>query len=142
MRTTLGTLALACLVAVLAGAHALPGPRGPQCVAGTKPGVRAELVLGRNAGHVLAVSRTAFQRFLAEEVTPRFPDGFTVSDASGQWRDERGAQIVREPSYGVLIVLPDADAAAPRLKAIAEAYKLRFKQQSVLVSLSPTCFAF
>lgn len=33
------------------------------------------------------VSDEDWRAFLAAEVTPRFPDGLTVIDAAGQWRD-------------------------------------------------------
>ena len=43
------------------------------------------------------VSPQEWTSFLAESVTPRFPQGLTVWQASGQWRGNDGA-IVREPS--------------------------------------------
>lgn len=112
-----------------------------RCHSGTVAGVRAELLFGRNAGPSLAVSSDQFQGFLDREVTPRFPGGFTVYDASGQWQDHHATNISREPSYALMIVLREASRAHDGLAAIAEAYKRQFNQQSVLVSVSPTCFA-
>ena len=136
-----GAAVLIAAAALIAGAHALPSPQRSACPSGTAPGVRAELMLGRNSGQELSVSWEDFQAFLEREVAPRFPDGFTVQDASGHWRDAAAAEVVREPSYALMIVLGDARAAAPKLRAIAEAYKRAFHQQSVLVAVSPTCFA-
>jgi hypothetical protein len=57
-----------------------------------------ELMFGRNIGGRLGVSETAWSRFLAREVTPRFPDGLTVVNAASQWRDKEHGALVREPS--------------------------------------------
>src|SRR5271170_1905529 len=62
----------------------------------------AELLFGREAG----VSDAAWARFVTRELTPRFPDGLTVNDASGQWRDPTSGRVVREPAKQVEIVLP------------------------------------
>ncbi|MGA9008613.1 MAG: DUF3574 domain-containing protein [Xanthobacteraceae bacterium] len=61
--------------------------------------------------------------FVAHEITPRFPDGFTVTDASGQWRDSADGTIVHEPSERVEIVLPGTADDESRLDAIVSAYK-------------------
>jgi uncharacterized protein DUF3574 len=87
-----------------------------------------------------AVGEAAWSRFLAREVTPRFPDGLSVVGAAGQWRDPTG-RVVREASKLVIIVTAD-DAAADKVAAIVSAYKQRFHQQSVGVVTRPVCAAF
>ena len=82
--------------------------------------VSAELLFGRNIGDRLGVSDAAFADFLAREITPRFPDGLTVVDARGQWRDAERSRIVREPSKLVLLTFPDDAARREKLTAIAE----------------------
>jgi len=112
------------------------------CSAPLKPQQVAELLLGRKIGDRLAVSETQFLNFLDREITPRFPDGLTVYDARGQWRDQERNRIVREPSKVVMIVLPGKPEDMARLGEIAEAYKKRFKQQSVGIVLRPACVSF
>ena len=102
----------------------------------------AELLFGRDVGHRLGVSESAFARFVAREITPRFPDGLTVSDATGQWRDRDSGAITREPSKRVEIVLPGTADEESRLDAIVAAYKHRFHQQSVAVIVRPACVSF
>jgi hypothetical protein len=102
--------------------------------------VTAELLFGRNIGDRLGVSDAAFADFLAREITPRFPDGLTVVDARGQWRD--GERIVREPSKLVLLTFRDDSKRRESLSTIVEAYKDRFRQQSVLTSLRTSCVTF
>ena len=112
------------------------------CSAPLKPQQVAELLLGRKIGDRLGVSETQFLNFLDREITPRFPDGLTVYDARGQYRDSERNRIVREPSKVVMIVLPGGPEDMTRLNEIAEAYKKRFKQQSVGIVLRQACVSF
>jgi hypothetical protein len=102
----------------------------------------AELMFGRKIGDRITVTEAQWTKFLDREITPRFPDGLSVQDARGQWRDPDKNRIVREPSKVVTIVLPGNPEDAERLAEIAEAYKKRFKQQSVGVILRPACVSF
>jgi hypothetical protein len=109
----------------------------------------AELLFGRDIGHRLGVTESAWARFVAREITLRFPDGLTVSDASGQWRDSAHSDrthgdstIVREPAKRVEIVLPGAADDETRLDAVVNAYKREFHQQSVTVIVRPACVSF
>jgi hypothetical protein len=104
---------------------------------------RIELMFGRNIRGHLRVGDAAWARFLAREITPRFPDGLTVLDAAGQWRDPADGRIVREPSRLVIIVTADgAPLVDDRIAAVTAAYKQRFRQKSVGVVTSPACAAF
>ena len=114
----------------------------PGCGGHGKPILTAELLFGRNIGVHEAVSDADWARFLAEEATPRFPEGLTVVDAKGQWHDRSRGAIIRERSKMVTIVLPDEPGGRERLSALAEAYKRRFRQESVLTVLRPACVSF
>jgi hypothetical protein len=102
----------------------------------------AELLFGRDVGNRLGVSEAAWRRFVAGEITPRFPDGLTVTDARGQWRDADTGRIVREPSKRVEIVLPGRADDAARLAAIVSAYKRQFHQRSVGLIVQSACVSF
>lgn len=102
----------------------------------------AELLFGRNVGPRVGVSEAAFASFVAAEITPRFPDGLTVIDAKGQWRDSERGGIVREPSKIVQIIFADDVIKRADLDAIADAYKRAFRQQSVLTSVRSACVRF
>ena len=133
-----GRLFLACLLAVGSGGCLTSGV--VTCGPTAKPRVVAELIFGRNIGDRLGVGEGEFRRFVDEEVTPRFPDGFTVLDGRGQWRD--GGAIVREPSKVLVVALSDEARDRAQLTAIAEAYKVRFQQQSVLTMVRSACLSF
>ena len=110
------------------------------CRAAQKPMVVVDLLFGRNIGGRLGVTEARWSRFLAAEITPRFPDGLTVVDAAGQWRDPAKKTIVRERAKLVIIVM--AAQAQERIDAIVDAYKRRFRQQSVGVVVRPACVSF
>ena len=51
------------------------------------------------------VTSAQWESFLANQVTPIFPDGLTAWDAKGQWKDAKGA-IGKEPTKVLLPVGP------------------------------------
>jgi hypothetical protein len=121
-----------------AGAQtAMPPCHGPQ-----QPKTVAELMFGRDIEHGLGVSESAWQLFVTRELVSRFPDGLTIIDAIGQWRDRDSGRIVREPSKHVEIVLPGNKDDDARLDAVVAAYKRAFHQHSVGVIVRPACVAF
>jgi hypothetical protein len=101
-----------------------------------------ELLFGRKIGERAIVTEAQWVRFVDSEITPRFPDGLTVFNAYGQWRDAEHNRIVREPSKVVTIVLPGKPEDGDRLNEVVEAYKKLFKQQSVGIVLRPACVSF
>jgi hypothetical protein len=88
-----------------------------------------------------AVSKEDWAGFLDAVVTPRFPDGFSVWKAAGQWKSAQGS-LTKEQSYVLNIAHPNGPQAEKALKEIIEEYKSRFHQESVLRSHSNTCVSF
>ncbi len=129
--------AVVLLGAVLAGcASVVP----PACPAGLKNMTQAELFFGRDIAGGGRVGDEDWQHFVAQEITPRFPDGFTVQDGAGQWKGAQG--IVQETSKRVTVVLSGAPDEQSRLMAVRESYKRRFHQDSVLVTEERVCAGF
>ena len=110
------------------------------CAEGLAPWTEIGLFLGRNIGGEAEVGEEDFQRFLIEVVTPRFPDGLTILDAAGQFR--AGDRVVRERTKLMLVLVPDPTVARDRIRAIVEAYKRLFRQESVLRTEREVCLAF
>jgi hypothetical protein len=102
----------------------------------------AQLLFGRAIGTQGEVSEQQWQDFLAATVTPAFPEGLTVTDTQGQWRDAASGALVRERSKVVTILIDDPAAVRPRLDAIADDYKRRFSQDAVGIVIAPACVAF
>ena len=114
----------------------------PACRAGQMPREVAELLFGRKIGDRLGVSATQWGRFVDREISPRFPDGLTVFDAKGEWRDAVRKTTVHEPSKVVEIVLPGKPDDGEQLDQIVQAYKQRFRQQSVGIVIRGACVSF
>ncbi len=125
---------------VLLPAAALRADTQP-CPPGFERYAEYRMFFGRGKPGGGTVSDQEWSGFLAAEVTPRFPDGLTVVNAGGQWRDGKDA-IGREGAK-LLIVLAEPDAnAVRRTEEIADAYKRAFDQQSVLRAIETVCAAF
>ncbi|OQW31583.1 MAG: hypothetical protein A4E19_08195 [Nitrospira sp. SG-bin1] len=87
------------------------------------------------------VTSEAWEKFLGEIVTPRFPEGLSAWRASGQWRSASG-EVIREPSYVLSLVHPDDAALGKAVQEIVESYKTRFRQEAVLRVTSSACKSF
>ena len=98
------------------------------------------LYFGRSVPGGGEVTPTQWDGFLAEIVTPAFPDGLTWWDAYGQWNGAAG--LVRERTF-VLEIASDGGAAVDeRLLRIVNEYRARFHQQSVLWTRTPAGIRF
>ena len=93
--------------------------------------------LGRPKG---AVSELEWQIFLRDEVTKRFPEGFTVLEAEGQWRTPAGS-IDHERTKVLLLVHPDTTQARQWVQEVIASYRRAFEQESVLWESSRVCGA-
>jgi hypothetical protein len=115
----------------------------PPCPDGTQQATVAEAYFGRSRRDGPEISEAEWRDFLAATVTPAFPDGLTALDGRGQWRRPDGS-ILSEASQVLVVVLPGADAAAARarLRPVEDAWKARFRHQSVLTVYRGACVGF
>lgn len=107
------------------------GPGDAACPSGLQPMTMAELYFGRSVPDGGSVSDAEW---------PRFPDGLTVEDASGQWKGNAG--VVREGAKHLIVMLAGTPGDRAKLDAIRAAYRTRFRQDSVLVFETRGCGAF
>jgi hypothetical protein len=112
------------------------------CAAPAELSTIATMYFGRNIGGAFGVDDAEWQTFVDTEITPRFPDGLTITDAQGQWRDSETQAIVREPSKALTVFLSDAAAGRAALDQIADAYKAQFQQQAVALVVETSCLSF
>ena len=115
------------------------------CATGISPGCAAterrlvqDLLYFGTAKPTGVVTAAEWTDFLGGVVTPRFPQGLTVWQASGQWRGADGA-IVREPSFVLSLIHPADEASETAIRAIIDEYKARFRQEAVLRVRSQAC---
>ncbi|WP_144299834.1 DUF3574 domain-containing protein [Elioraea rosea] len=100
------------------------------CAAPQAAHFQSMLYLGRSMPGGGMVDDAALARFIEEEVLPRAPEGFTLLDATGHWRDTATGETVRERT--AVLVLLHTPARRAMVHEIADAYTRRFGQQSVL----------
>jgi hypothetical protein len=100
------------------------------------PVVVERLFFGRNVDGVEAVSESDWKAFLDQVVTPRFPKGFSVWEARGQFRRADGA-VEDEASFVLEFIHPAGTTADADIDAITAEYKRRFRQESVLHLVIP-----
>ncbi|WP_232036121.1 DUF3574 domain-containing protein [Burkholderia stabilis] len=133
-------------IALLAGCATQPSPVvgvQPACTQqGESRMLQADLLFGRDIAGRGPVTDAERAAFLADTVTPRFPDGLTYWDTHGQWRDRTTGRITREDSFVIRIVADDTADTRARLAAIRQAYVTRFHQESVGLTLVPACASF
>ncbi|MGN9792872.1 DUF3574 domain-containing protein [Streptomyces sp. OZ13] len=89
------------------------------------------------------VTDAQFMTFVDRSVTPHFPDGLTIQEGRGQWRDSNGV-IERERSYELILLYPAAEARTrdPQIERIRDAYVAAYGQDSVARLDEPTLADF
>ena len=125
------------LLALAVGACAQPGAPAV-CTAPLKAAVAIDLYFGRDKPSGGEVTDAEWGAFVTEVVTSRFPDGLSVFDSSGQYREPTG-RIVRERSKRLVVIVFDAPAHKAKVIEIVDAYKQRFGQYSVFRVEQPVC---
>lgn len=143
---TLGAVALAS-IALPIGVAAATSPYDDEspalmCGAGLTGDqfVRTELFFGlsKPGGRI---TKRQFDRFVDDEVTPRFPDGLTVLSGEGQFRLEDG-EIIEERSKVIVLLHGGGDVESKEIDEIRAEYIDQHDQQSVLRTDEPSCVSF
>jgi uncharacterized protein DUF3574 len=142
---------LAAALSALSGCGG-PAPAPPQAQAQPEPYkcllpgeqrmLVAELFFGRSIPGRGPLTEAEWADFAARTVTPHFPDGFTVFDGEGQWRDPATGRIAHERTKILLVAAKRQPDLTPRLSAVIDAYKAQFHQQSVGIVTRDSCAAF
>jgi hypothetical protein len=134
------TVLAAALLALSACTPPAPRTTGPACTVPLKPALQVDLYFGLAIGG-RQIGEAEWAAFLNAEVTPRFPDGLSVVDVAGQYRNPAG-YIARERSKLLVIIVLDAPGHLPKVQAIVDAYRKQFNQLSVLHVERAVCAAF
>ena len=113
-----------------------------ECADGGELWHEYRLFMGRGSGGAEVVSDEDWDTFLADTITPRFPDGLSVIDVAGQGSNPDGT-LERERTKMLLVLVPPTDETAlNRMNEIGAEYKQRFTQDAVLRVVAPACVAF
>jgi Protein of unknown function (DUF3574) len=77
------------------------------------------------------VAQPELDRFIDEVVEPRFPNGFTMWRARGQWRGGEEEVMVLE------FLRPMTERDQQAVGEIADEYRVRFRQEAVMRVMMP-----
>jgi hypothetical protein len=110
----------------------------PQCPQGSQAAVLDQLYFGASRPHGPDLTPQEWSAFVHDEIAPRFPQGFTVLEAQGQWRNADGS-LAQERSRVLQLAHPADAAGAAALGEIAQHYRARFGQEAVLQIGAPAC---
>lgn len=102
---------------------------------------RTELFFGLSRSNGPDITEEEFQRFVDTKVTPRFPDGLTLINAKGQFKDSVGT-IIQEGSKLLILLYPFNKESSKAVEQIRTDYKNEFQQQSVLRVDEQSCVSF
>lgn len=135
-----GPAKLAVVFAITLAASGCASLGGTGCRSGEQAAVHDTLYFGTGIPDGGIVTAEQWAQFLASVVTPRFPQGLTLSEVQGQWQGADGT-IVREATHVLQLVHPEDAASEAHVVAIAQAYKTRFRQEAVLRVSSRVCMS-
>jgi hypothetical protein len=121
----------------------MSAPAGAKCLLGSqRAATEAQLFFGRDIPGGGQVSDDDWLKFVNEVIAADFPNGFTVSDADGAWKDAKTGGAVHEKSKLVLVDGRSTPEFASKLRHIADTYKARFHQDAVGIVTREVCAVF
>jgi hypothetical protein len=115
----------------------------PSCpLSNEKPMLVTQLFFGLSIKGRGPITRGEWTAFVRRNVAPRFPDGFTVYEAEGQWLDPASHSVVRENSKVMIIAAEDTAEVRTKIAEVSDLYRKAFHQQAVGVITRRECAAF
>ena len=103
--------------------------------------MRTELLFGMSRSSGPDITESEFQSFIDDQVTPRFPDGLTVLNGKGQFRDS-SSTIVQEKAKLLILLYPFTRTSSKKVDEIRSEYLTMFQQESVLRTDEEQCVSF
>lgn len=103
--------------------------------------IKTELLFGLSKPDGSIVTESEWQDFVDNHITPRFKEGLTILNSSGQWMLQTG-NVIKEKSKIVMILHKNNQEIDQLLEKIRKEYKNLFQQESVLRITSSTAVSF
>lgn len=111
-------------------------------VPGENPMLIVTLYFGENIPGHAPLTAAEWAAFVAQTITPAFPDGFTVTDGSGQWRDPKTGATDYDPTKVLTVALLGSKVSPATILHVVKAYESSFKQESVGLTTTDACGSF
>jgi len=77
------------------------------------------------------ISEKKWRHFVDEYITPLFPDGLSILNADGQWRNKDN-KIIKERSKLLVLICKDNTITRKSIDQVKEKYRTIYHQESVL----------
>ncbi|MEG4204917.1 DUF3574 domain-containing protein [Microcoleus sp. Pol7_A1] len=103
--------------------------------------LKDELYFGLTKPGGETISEAEWQEFVKAVITPRFREGLTVLEGSGQFLNSSGI-LIRENSKIVILIYQSSPEKNQAINEIIETYKRTFQQESVLRATSEVKVSF
>lgn len=132
---------LAAALIVLAVSACAP-ERGSCLLDSQRPMTRAELFFGRDIPGREPLTEREWSDFAASVIAKEFPDGFTVTEGDGEWRDPATQRVTHERSKILIVAAPKSSVLASRVVRVRDAYRRMYRQTSVGVLTYDACGEF
>lgn len=100
------------------------------------------LYFGQSVPNRSPLTEAEFAAFVADTVTPRLADGFTLWDATGAWLNPKTNRTITERSKVLSVAVPDRPDRHAAIDAIRRDYEARFHQQLVGMTVHSVCADF
>jgi hypothetical protein len=100
-----------------------------------------ELYFGLTKPGGETISESEWQQFVNDVITPRFREGLTALNGSGQFLNSSGI-LIRENSKIVILIYESSPEKDRAINEIIETYKRTFQQESVLRATSRVKVSF
>jgi len=98
--------------------------------------LKTELYFGLSRISQPNITEAQWQAFVDQEITPRFPQGFTVISARGQWQNIQKT-IIQENSKVLVIIHADTAVNDVNIEQIRHIFCKQFHQELVLRATIP-----
>jgi hypothetical protein len=135
VKNLMGTQAIAMLL--------LSGCGAAQCQPGGGHAMRIfDLYFGRSVSGRGAVTDTEWQDFRDQVITPALPDGYTVLDGQGAWRNPRTGKTTSEATKILVVAMPDTPQSLDAINGIRSNWQQRFHQYVVGMTVRTGCGSF
>lgn len=100
------------------------------------------LYFGRSVASRAEVSDKEWREFRDQVITPALPNGYTVLDGQGAWMNPRSRATLAEATKILVVALPDAPDSLGLINRIRSAWRHRFHQYVVGMTVQTGCGSF
>jgi Protein of unknown function (DUF3574) len=131
----------AAVLVVLAVSACAPD-RGACLLDSQRPMTVVELFFGRDIPGREPLSDREWSDFAESTIAKEFPDGFTVTDGDGEWRDPSSQSVTSERTKILIVAAPKSSELTSRVSRVRDAYSHLYRQTSVGVLAYDACGEF